>query len=389
VTYLHSLPIERQHPLDPPDELKNLGPITRMTFPDGHRGWLVTGHHAARELLAHPALSNRLDLARSPVPRPTAQDIGIVSPPGMFNRMDPPDHTRIRRMLTGQFTVRRMNQLEPRIAEIAHDHLDDIERAGPPADLVPAFALPIPSLVICELLGVPYENRATFHRTSLTLLDLEGKAEDTLAAWNELRGMIGEIVDAKRAKPTDDLLGGLAAEDELTREELVTIAMVLLIAGHETTANMLALGTYTLLRNPAQRAALLDDPGAAVEELLRYLSITHIGPVRAALEDVTIDGHVIRAGESVTISVPAANRDPARFADPDTFDVTRDARGHVAFGYGVHQCLGQQLARIELRIALPALLRRFPSLRLAGEVRFRDRMAIYGLFTLPVAWDNS
>jgi cytochrome P450 len=307
----------------------------------------------------------------------------------MFIAMDPPDHGRYRKLLTGQFTVRRMNQLIPRIQEIANEQVDIMRGMGSPADLVTAFALPIPSLVICELLGVPYDNRETFQHASVTLLNTTADPEDSLEAWYDLRGMLAEIVEAKRATPADDLLGGLIAEDKLTTEELVTIAMVLLIAGHETTANMLALGTYTLLHNPEQRAALIDDPGAAVEELLRYLSIVHFGPVRTALDDVEIDGQVIKAGESVVISLPGANRDPAKFADPDTVDVTRDAHGHVAFGHGIHQCLGQQLARIEMRIGLSALLRRFPSLRLAGEVTFRDTMAIYGLFTLPVAWDNA
>ncbi|MEV4319879.1 cytochrome P450 [Actinocrispum sp. NPDC049592] len=389
MTHINGLPTERRCPLDPADGLKGLEPVVRMTYPDGHEGWLVTGRHEAREVLASPAMSNRIDLARSPVPRAIAADADFRIPPGMFNRMDPPGHTRVRRLLISEFTVHRMNQLAPHISEIAERHLDEMERMGPPADLVPAFALPIPSLVICELLGIPYDRRETFQQSAATMLRIDVAADVAIKAWNELRALLTEVVNAKLAQPTDDLLGRLCAKDELTREELVTIATVLLIAGHETTANMLALGTYALLRHPDQRQAMLDDPARAVEEMLRYLSIIHIGPVRTALRDVDIEGNHIAAGESVTISVPAVNRDEAKFAHPDALDLTRDAHGHLAFGHGIHQCLGQQLARIEMRVGYSALLRRFPSLRLAGDVRFRSEMAIYGVYTLPVTWDNA
>ncbi|TCO53498.1 cytochrome P450 [Actinocrispum wychmicini] len=390
-SYINGLPMDRQRPLDPPDEIaavRTHDPISPMTYPDGHEGWLVTSQHAARAVLASPSFSNLVAKMHSPVERPGVRDMNFEIPPGMFNRMDPPDHTRIRRMLTGQFTVHRMHALEPRIAKIAEDRLDEIEAAGPPTDLVTSFALPIPSLVICELLGIPQEYRGTFQQDSATMLNLDTPPEDINSAYLALCQTLSSVVNGKRANPPDDILGGLIAEGQLTHEELVTIAMILLVAGHETTANMLALGTYTILQHPDQRAALLNDPAAAVEELLRYLSIIHLGPVRSALRDVEIEGHLVRAGQCVTISVPGANRDPEKFADPDTLDVTRDAHGHVAFGHGIHQCLGQQLARIEMRIGFTALLRRFPSLRLAGGVRFRTRMTIYGVHTLPVAWDK-
>lgn len=383
--------MDRQRPLDPPDEIAAVraqDPISPMTYPDGHEGWLVTSQHAARAVLASPAFSNLVEKLHSPIDRPAVKDMKFEIPPGMFNRMDPPDHTRIRRMLTGQFTVHRMHALEPGITRITEDRLAEMAAAGPPTDLVTSFALPIPSLVICELLGMPEEYRGTFRQDSAAMLNLDADAQTITDAFASLRRTLSEVINLKRDNPTDDILGGLITEGELTHEELVTIAMVLLIAGHETTANMLALGTYTILQHPDQRAALLADPAAAVEELLRYLSIIHLGPVRTALEDVEIEGHLIRAGQCVTISVPGANRDPAKFADPDTLDLTRDARGHVAFGHGIHQCLGQQLARIEMRIGFTALLRRFPSLRLAGDVRFRTRMSIYGVHNLPVTWDD-
>jgi cytochrome P450 len=389
---ISGLPTQRPNPLDPPQEIAELraaDPLVRMTFPDGHQGWLATGHHAVRAVLASPAFSNRVEKMHPVIPMKRAQDLSTFKTlPGMFIRMDGEEHARIRRMLTGQFTVRRMNQLEPRIAQIAAEHLDAIIQHGPPVDLVPTYTLPIPSLVICELLGVPYADRTKFQQDAAVLLNLESDAESAAGAWMSLTSLLGEIIDTKRAEPGDDLLSGLIAEDELSQEELITISLILLIAGHETTANMLSLGTYTLLQQPSQIAAVIADPAAAVEELLRFLSIIHIGPTRAALEDVEIDGHLIRAGECVAMSVPGANRDPSKFSGPDSLDVTRHAQGHLAFGHGIHQCLGQQLARIEMRIGFAALLKRLPSLKLAGEVRFRDRMSIYGVHNLPVTWDD-
>jgi cytochrome P450 len=390
---LSGLPTQRPNPLDPPQEiaaLRSADPLVRMTFPDGHLGWLATGHHVVRAVLASPAFSNRVEKVHPVIPTKRVLDLTTFEmPPGMFNRMDGEDHARIRRMLTGQFTVRRMNLLEPRISQIASEHLDAIVQTGPPVDLVPAYTLPIPSLVICELLGVPYSDRTKFQQDATVLLNLESDSESAMGAWASLSELLNEVIDTKRAEPGDDLLSGLVAEGELSQAELITIAMVLLIAGHETTANMLGLGTYTLLQNPSQIAAVIADPATAVEELLRYLSIIHFGPVRTALEDVDIDGHLIKAGECVAMSVPGANRDPAKFDGPDSLDVTRHAQGHLSFGHGIHQCLGQQLARIEMRIGFAALFRRLPSLKLAGEVTFRDRMSIYGVHNLPVTWDTT
>ncbi|MFD1050552.1 cytochrome P450, partial [Kibdelosporangium lantanae] len=255
-------------------------------------------------VLASPAFSNRIVHVHPPIERPGIEDMKIGEVPGMFNRMDGEAHARIRRMLIGQFTVRRMTALEPLISKITDDHLDAMERQGPPLDLIPAFTLPIPSLVICELLGVPQEMRGSFQDDAKSLFNLDAGGDAVMKGWMSLSRTMAALVTEKRAHPGDDLLSGLIAEGELTEQELVMIAMILLIAGHETTANMLALGTYTLLQHPDQRDALLKDPATAVEELLRYLSIIHIGPIRTALEDVEIDGHLIRAGDPVTISVP-------------------------------------------------------------------------------------
>lgn len=390
-----TLPMERDHPFDPPAELRRLRagrPINRLAFPDGHLGWLVTGHSVGRQVLSDPRFSARQELRHFPVRLPLVSEQRGPARPGWFIRMDPPDHTRYRRLLTGQFTVRRMNQLMPRIMTIAEEHLDAMARQGPPADLVKAYALPIPSLVICELLGVPYAERERFQQQTTTMISFGATTEQVMAALADLGQFLYQLVLAKRAAPTDDLLGGLVESGELTDQELTGIAMLLLIAGHETTANMLALGVYALLRNPDQLAALRGDPAlvdGAVEELLRYLSIIHTGLTRTALEDVTIEDELVARGETVVVAVAEANRDAAHFAAPDVLDIRRSATGHIAFGHGVHQCLGQQLARIEMRVGYTALFKRFPDLRLAvapQELSMRSDMAVYGVHRLPVAW---
>ncbi|MET7329554.1 cytochrome P450 [Nonomuraea sp. NPDC005650] len=386
-----TLPTARPTPFDPPADLAGLRertPITRLAYPDGHLGWLVTSHALVREVLADRRLSTRSELRHSPV---ESTSTGRPSPPGMFIGVDPPEHTRYRRLLTGEFTVRRMRLLTERIEEITEHRLDLMERQGPPADLVEAFAAPVPAVVICELLGVPDEERPGFMTEATVLVRPDAAQEQKISTFLAMRARIRDLVVAKRAEPTDDLLSDLTRSD-LTDEELANIGFLLLGSGLDTTANMLALGTFALLRHPGQLALLRDEPGRVdqvVEELLRYLTIVPF-LVRTALEDVELGGELVRAGETVTISVPAANRDPKRFPDPDVLDLRRDTGGHVSFGHGVHQCLGQQLARVEMRAGYPALFRRFPSLRPAVEpeqVPLRTDMLIYGVHSLPVTWD--
>ncbi|MFD7054917.1 cytochrome P450 [Streptomyces mirabilis] len=395
---LAGLPVTRPAgcPFDPPEELARLReqqPLSRMVFPDGHVGWLVTSHALLRAVLADTRFSSRHELLHSPLPGAASMERTPPAPPGLFIGMDAPDHTRYRSLLTGKFTVRRMRLLTERVEEITTEHLDAMERHGPPVDLMEAFARPIPALVICELLGVSFADRESFQRHVATVNDLDATPEEVQGAFVALQEYLHELVLAKRAKPTDDLLSDIA-DGDLTDEELTNIGVLLLGGGFDTTANMLALGTFALLRHPGQLAALRADPGLtdqAVEELLRYLSITHTG-MRTALEDVELDGHLIRAGECVALSVQAANRDPEKFADPDTLDLHRKAVGHVSFGHGVHQCLGQQLARVEMRVAYPALISRFPTLRLAvppEEVPLRTDSDIYGVHRLPVTWDKA
>ena len=381
-------------PFDPPPEFAALraeAPITRWTFPDGHQGWLVTEHHLARAVLADNRFSRRAELMHSPINDLAGGRTPPPAAPGMFLSMDPPRHTRYRHQLIGQFTVRRMRLLTDRITEIVTDCLDAMAARGPGLDLVPTFAVPIPTLVISELLGVSDVDLGGFQDTVHKAMRADQSLESAMAVFAELTEFMAELTKAKRTRLGDDLLSDVIAEGGLTDEELTNIAFLLLTAGFETTANMLALGTFALLRHPEQLAALRAgtvDVDKAVEELLRYLSIIP-ALVRTALEDVEIGGQRIAQGESVAIDVPVVNRDPARFADPDTLDLGRSASGHVTFGYGVHQCLGQQLARVELRVALPALVRRFPDLRLAiapEDVKLRGDMSIYGVHELPVTW---
>ncbi|WP_158845761.1 cytochrome P450 [Saccharothrix deserti] len=390
-------------PFDPPSVLGRLGsqgPVHRVTMLDGDPMWLVTDHELARTLFADPRLgSDRFGSKRvlDKLPEQVrARMTDARARAGSFITMDPPRHTRYRRLLTGQFTVRRMKQLTPRIERIVTEHLDAMIAAGPGADLVRAFALPVPSLVICELLGVEYGDRGEFQERTAMLLRLDVPVEEVMRLADELRAFMRGLVLSKRAEPTDDMLSGLIeADPTLTDDELIGIANLLLVAGHETTANMLALGTFALLEHPDQLAALRNDPtliGGAVEELLRYLSIVHLGVVRTTREEVEIAGEVVPADSTVLLSVPAANRDPRQYDKPDALDVTRPRGAHLAFGHGVHQCLGQQLARVEMTVGFTELLRRLPGLRLdvpAADVPMRGDMLIYGVHALPVTWDEA
>lgn len=308
--------------------------------------------------------------------------------------LDPPEHQRLRRMLTPEFNFRRIKRMEPRITQIIDEHLDAMETGGAPADLVANFALPIPSLVICELLGVPYEDRADFQDRSGRQLDLSLPIPERMELARAGREYMLSLVARARSHPGEDILGMLVREhgDELTDDELVGIAGLLLLAGHETTSNMLGLGTLGLLRHPDQLAAVRDEPdavGPAVEELLRWLSIVQTSIPRITTTEVEVAGVSIPAGQLVFGSLPAGNRDPQFTSAPDDLDIRRGAPGHLAFGHGVHHCLGAPLARMEMRIAWPALFRRFPRLALAedfDDVEFRSFHFIYGLRSLAVTW---
>ncbi|QBS44842.1 cytochrome P450 [Nocardia sp. CS682] len=391
-----TLPTARQSgcPFDPPAELieaRRHGPISHYTFPGGKPGWLVTGHDLVRSILSDSRFSSRKELML----HPTIDYAGFEippAPPGEFLLMDDPQHGRCRKPLASKFTARRMRLLTERVEQITTDHLDAMEKTGPPTDLVTAFARPIPAIMICELLGVPYRDRDFFQENVESFMGGEISDEDLMAAVTATYEYLTELVAAKRANPTDDVLSELIDTD-LTDEELRGMALVLLAAGLDTTANMLALGTFALLRHPGQLAALRADPALtdqAVEELLRYLSVAKTS-MRTALEDVELAGQTIKAGQVVIASYHTANHDPERFPDPHALDIHRRAGGHLAFGHGAHHCLGAQLARVEMRVAFPALINRFPTLRLAvpaDEVALRPETAdIFGVKSLPVTWD--
>lgn len=389
----------RRNAFDPVPELAAMraeGGVRPIVSVFGLEAYLVTRHDDVKAMLSdHEHFANGRPPGFVPpgVSEMSAEEQARARV-GNLLAIDPPEHQRLRRMLTPEFTIRRMKRLEPRIVEIVTQHLDAMEAAGPPVDLVESFALPIPSLVICELIGVPYADRADFQRRAHRQLDLSAPIAERIAVQREAREYMAGLVERARRAPGDDILGMLIREHgaEVTDDELIGVAGLLLLAGHETTANMLGLGTLALLRNPAALAAVRDDPdavGPAVEELLRWLSIVQTSIPRFTTADVELAGVTIPARRLVFASLPAGNRDPAFVGDPDVFDISRGGPGHLAFGHGVHHCLGAPLARMELRIAWPALLRRFPTLELADDfedVQFRSFHFIYGLRSLLVRW---
>jgi cytochrome P450 len=315
--------------------------------------------------------------------------------------MDPPDHTTARRAVVGEFTARRIQSLRPRIQQIVDERIDALLAAGPPADLVAALALPVPSQVICELLGVPYEQHEFFQSRSTALLTHRVPAEQRFEALGDLFRFLDELVTAQEAEPGDNLLGrqvrARRAAGDYDHRDLVSLAFLLLVAGHETTASMISLGALAVMTSdeapgPGGLRAAVTDPARgprAVEELLRYFSIADIGTGRFALSGAEIGGTAVRPGEGVIISLLAANHDPAQFPEPGRLDPDRANRRHVAFGYGPHQCLGQSLARAELDIVYRTLFTRLPGLRPAvpvGDLPVKDDGFVYGLAELPVTW---
>jgi cytochrome P450 len=310
--------------------------------------------------------------------------------------MDPPEHGPARRAVVGEFTVRRMALLRPRIQQIVDEHIDALLAGPRPADLVQSLSLPVPSLVTCELLGVPYADHDFFQEHSAKLLNRLTPLDERRLAVMGLLSYLDDLVTRKEAEPLDDLLGRQILKQRETgtgnHQNLVGLAFLLLLAGHETTANMISLGTLVLLEHPDDIVAIRENPDKtpdAVEEMLRYFTIAEFAVSRVATEDVEIGGALIRAGEGVVILANTANRDPDVFDRPDDLDIARDARSHIAFGFGAHQCLGQNLARMELQIVFDTLFRRIPGLRLAApaqDLPFKDDAAVYGVYKLPVTW---
>ena len=376
-------------------QLREDQPVRRLDMPDGARVWLVSRYEDARQALGDPRLSKR-QVPRGNLPSNAGSPIGHH----MLNA-DPPDHTRLRRLVSTGFTARRVERLEPRIATITAELLDDM--AGrTEVDLVDAFAFPLPIQVICELLGIPVADRDSFRTWSNTivsggLIADPARMEQVRAAIGQLVGYIRNLLVDKRSRPADDLLSAMLDPpedtDRLTEDELVSMVFLMLIAGHETTVNLIANGVYLLLTHPDQFEQVRVDPSllaGAVEEFLRYESPVQTSTFRVTTEPVVYAGVEIPEGEPVLISLLAANRDDKVFTDADQLDVARKEAGHIAFGYGIHFCLGAALARLEGRIAIGALLTRFPHLRLAAPVeqlQWRPGMLIRGLAELPVRYD--
>ncbi|MDQ1050548.1 cytochrome P450 [Streptomyces sp. V4I2] len=392
-----AFPRSRTCPYHPPtayDPLRTARPLTRITLFDGRPAWLVSGHAAARALLADPRLSS--DRTRPDFPAPTERFAGVRNRKTALLGVDDPEHRTQRRMVIPGFTLKRATELRPRIEQVVDERIDAMIAQGPPAELVSAFALPVPSTVICALLGVPYADHDFFEGQSRRLLR-GPTAADTMDARDQLEVYLGELIDHKQKQhePGDGVLDELVHQQlrdgAIDRQEAIALAIILLVAGHETTANMISLGTFTLLQHPEQLAELRDDPAllpTAVEELMRMLSIAD-GLLRSATEDIEVAGTTIRAGDGVVFATSVINRDETVYADPDTLDWHRSARHHVAFGFGIHQCLGQNLARAELEIALHTLFDRLPTLRLAApadEIPFKPGDTIQGMLELPVTW---
>ena len=368
-------------------------PLSRVKLPYGEEGWLLVRYDDCRAALGDPRFSLAEAAARD-VPRLTPQRFGAI-----LTDLDPPQHTRLRGLVGKAFTARRVEQLRRHAERISAELLDTMLAAGPPADLVPGFAVPLPGLMICELLGVPYADRDEFREWVGAFMSTTALTDSQRGTQlGQLAGYLAELAAQRRQEPADDLLGALVAAseegDRLTEDELVQLTLLLLAAGYESTASQITNFTYALLTHPDQVALLRAAPDlmpGAVEELMRWvpLLVTADTLPRYALEDVKLASGVIPAGDPVLLAKHAANRDPRAYPEPDRLDITRNAQGHLGFGYGAHHCLGAQLARMDIQVALAALFDRLPGLRLAGPegtLAWKAGMAVRGPVALPIAW---
>ncbi|ONI85720.1 cytochrome [Saccharothrix sp. ALI-22-I] len=373
-------------------ELQRDEPVARVRLPYGGDAWLATRYEDVKTVLADPRFSRAAvmepgaDVPRTLPTMPT--ETNILS-------MDPPDHTRLRRLVAKAFTARRTEQLRERAQEIVDGLLDEMERQGAPADLVEALAMPLPITIICEMLGVPFEDRDKFRSWSEAAVAITAFThEEIIAANQSLRVYIAELTERKRAEPADDMLSVLVAahdnEDRLSTEELVSFGVALLVAGHETTANQIGNFVYQLLRHPDRLGELRADLSlvpAAIEELLRITPLGgSAGFPRIATAEVELSGVTIKPGEAVFVNNVVANRDPSVFDNPNELDFHREHNPHIMFGHGAHHCIGAPLARMELQVAIGTLLKRFPLLRLDGDVAFKKGRLIRGPQALSVRW---
>ncbi|MGZ3147220.1 cytochrome P450 [Lentzea chajnantorensis] len=397
---LPQFPMRRECPFKEPaaySELREREPVSRATVKvTGRPAWLVTRHADVKQVLGDPRVSSNLKLPGYPhqfhIPPELLAQVRL-----MMLSMDPPDHTAQRRMLIPEFTARRVREMRPRIQQIVDERIDAMLAAGGPADLVTALALPVPSLVICELLGVPYADHAQFEEWSAAMMNHELSPAEYGAAVQALDAYLDGLVTAKEKEPGDDLISRFLEKNRVEQVadhlDVVTMARLMLVGGHETTANMISLGVLALLEHPGLSEELRADPSllpGAIEELLRTFSISDSGTARVALEDIEVGGVTIPAGDGILALNGAANHDASVFPDPGVIDLHRkEARSHLAFGFGIHQCIGANLARVELEVVYGTLLQRIPGLKLAvpaDQLRYKDDAMVYGVYELPVTW---
>lgn len=400
-TQIPDYPIRRDAscPFSPSPTLADIhhgAPISRVRLWDNSTPWLITSYEHVRTILRDPRVS--VDPSHPGFPHTTPASSARLQQEPTFIHMDGAEHLANRRLLTSEFTVKKMDALRPRVQDIVDALIDDMLAGPNPVDLVQAFALPVALLVICEMLGVPYADRQLFHRHSEAIHSASATPEEMLAASAALRNYLSELVERRNDAPCDDLLSRLAVGQlrtgKMSGAKLGRMGMLLLVGGHATTANMIALGTALLLSRPEQLQIIrtTDDPQlieTAVEELLRYLTIPQMGRRRVAVENIEIGGQLIRAGEGIIAAADIANRDESAFPNPDDVDVQRQAPPNLTFGEGVHQCLGQRLARLELQVVYSTLYRRIPTLALAippDELEYKHDTAFYGVRELPVTW---
>ena len=392
----------RPYPFSEPDRLnldplyallRSQEPVARVRLPFGEQAWLATRYQDVKVVLGDPRFSRAASIGRDE-PRTSPQPIG-----GGLMSMDPPDHSRLRRLVAKAFTARRVEQLRPATSAIADELIDAMETAGPPLDLVEHFATPLPVRVICRLLGVPPSDQHLFRTWSEAIISSTSLSPETIMEYlGSLHAYMAGLIAQRREEPTDDLIGAMVQardedNDRLTEQEMVELAAGLLAAGHETTVTQISNFVYVLLTHPEQLAVLRARPELvpdAVEELLRYVPLGAAAAfARYATEDLELGGVRIRAGEPVIAAMSSANRDATVFDQPDRLDITRGAGPHIGFGHGVHHCLGAQLARMELQVALGALLARLPELRPAvdeKQLEWKSGLLVRGLRALPVTW---
>jgi cytochrome P450 len=388
-------PMPRAYPLDPPPALVEMqaeGPIGRIRLYRGDEAWVILSYAECMRLLRLPGFSADFERPGYPIVNPTLTHFAS----GLLHHMDPPKHDVYRRMLAPEFAPKHIDRLRDWVTKLVHGLFDEMMAAGPGVDMVDALAIAVPAHVTCELLGVPYEHREFFVQCTEAFLGGTASPKEVERAQNELTTLLRTIIRSVRTDPGDDLLSRVVGDyvdtGQLEEEMLVSFALLLLVAGFDTTSNMISVGTVALLENPEQFAALRSDPSlvvAGVEELNRYLTVSHLGRHRAATDYIEVGGQLIQPGDGVIMALNIANRDPDQFENPNTLDLAMGKRPNLTFGMGIHQCLGATLARLELQVVFTALVERMPNLQMSmplEDLPFKTKSAVYGLQALPISW---